>query len=235
MKTNDEMSTNGSDQPASMAGVGTHEVVLDLFRRFVPEPAKVADLAAGEGAFSIRLKELGHDVRAVDASSDNWKVPAIPLVIRDLDSDFSASLVEKSGRFDVVAAIEIVEHLENPFRFIRECAGLLKPGGLMFLTTPNVEAVNSRLIFLYTGRLKSFGAYETVRPAHITPIFKWKLEMMLEEAGFETVDECFNRYFYATGTNLKGKIAAVAGRLLSPLLKGEKGGEGRIVVARLRS
>lgn len=59
--------------------------------------------------------------------------------------------------------------------------------------------------------------------------------MMLEEAGFETVDECFNRYFYATGTNLKGKIAAVAGRLLSPLLKGEKGGEGRIVVARLRS
>ncbi len=97
MKTNDEMSTNGSDGSASMAGVGTHEVVLDLFRRFVPNSAKVADLAAGEGAFSIRLKELGHDVRAVDASSDNWKVAAILLEIKDLGSDFSASLGEESG------------------------------------------------------------------------------------------------------------------------------------------
>lgn len=234
MTTSSETSSNGSAAPASMAGVGTHEVVLDLFRRFVPNPSKVADLAAGEGAFSLILKDLGHDVTAVDASLDNWKLADVPLKKTDLDSEFSKSLVAESGKFDAVAAIEIVEHLENPFRFLRECAGLLKPGGLLFLTTPNVEAVNSRLIFLYTGRLNAFGAYETVRPAHITPIFKWKLEMMLDEAGFETVHECFNRIVYATGTNIKGKIAAVTGRLLSPLLKGEKGGEGRIVVARLK-
>jgi 2-polyprenyl-3-methyl-5-hydroxy-6-metoxy-1,4-benzoquinol methylase len=171
-------------------------------------------------------------VTAVDFSGDNWKATDIQLELRDLDSDFAESLVAEHGKFDAVFAIEIVEHLENPFRFIRQCAALLRPGGLMFLTTPNVEAVSSRLIFLYSGRLKAFGAYETVRPAHITPIFKWKMEMMLEEAGFETLHECFNRTVYATGTNLKGKIAAVAGRLLSPLLKGEKGGEGRIVVAR---
>ena len=218
-----------------MAGVGTHEVVFDLVRRFLPEPSKVADLAAGEGAFSLKLKELGHDVRAVDFSSDNWKAPEIPLEIRDLDSEFAESVVSKHGRFDAIVAIEIIEHLENPFRFVRQCAHLLQPGGLLFLTTPNVEAVNSRLIFLYSGRLNAFGAYETVRPAHITPIFKWKLDMILDEARFETLHECFNRVVYATGTNLKGKIAAVTGRLLSPLLKGEKGGEGRIVVARLRS
>ena len=217
-----------------MAGVGTHEVVLDLVKQFVPAPARVVDLAAGEGAFSLPLQRLGHNVTAVDFNRDNWKATDIPLELCDLDSEFADSLVAEHGKFDAVFAIEIVEHLENPFRFIRQCAALLKPGGLMFLTTPNVEAVNSRLIFLYSGRLKSFGAYETVRPAHITPIFKWKMEMMLEEAGFETVHECFNRTLYATGTNLKGKIAAVAGRLLSPLLKGEKGGEGRIVVARLK-
>jgi len=233
MTSNGDNSTNGS-APASMAGVGTHEVVLDLVKRFIPSPAKVVDLAAGEGAFSLTLQRLGHDVTAVDFSRDNWKAVDIPLELCDLDSEFAESLVAEQGKFDAVFAIEIVEHLENPFRFLRQCAALLKPGGLMFLTTPNVEAVNSRLIFLYSGRLNAFGAYETVRPAHITPIFKWKMEMMLEEAGFETVHECFNRTVYATGTNLKGKIAAVAGRLLSPLLKGEKGGEGRIVVARLK-
>ncbi|PYS97856.1 MAG: hypothetical protein DMF63_18490 [Acidobacteria bacterium] len=233
MTSNGDNPTNGN-APASMAGVGTHEVVLDLFQKFVSPPAKVVDLAAGEGAFSLILQSLGHDVTAVDFSRDNWKATDIPLELRDLDSEFADSIVADHGKFDAVAAIEIVEHLENPFRFIRQCAALLKPDGLMFLTTPNVEAVNSRLIFLYSGRLNAFGAYETVRPAHITPIFKWKMEMMLEEAGFETVHECFNRVVYATGTNLKGKIAAVAGRLLSPLLKGEKGGEGRIVVARLK-
>ena len=233
MRSNGDNSTE-RNAPASMAGVDTHEVVRDLFEKFVSAPAKVVDLAAGEGAFSLVLQRLGHDVTAVDFSGENWKATNIPLELRDLDSEFAASIIAEHGKFDAVAAIEIVEHLENPFRFIRQCAELLKPNGLMFLTTPNVEAVNSRLIFFYSGRLNSFGAYETVRPAHITPIFKWKMEMMLEEAGFETVHEGFNRVVYATGTNLKGKIAAVVGRLVSPLLKGEKGGEGRIVVARLK-
>src|SRR5688500_5131881 len=235
------MTTNGNDRaagreaPTSMAGALTHEVVHDLFQKYLPQPVKVADLAAGEGAFSVKLKELGHDVRAVDASSDNWKVPDIPLEIKDLDSDFAASVVSEHGQFDAVVAIEIIEHLENPFRFVRDFTLLLEPVFCLFLTKTNVAAVNSHLIFLYTGRLNSFGAYETVRPSHITPIYKWKLEMMLEEARFETLHECFNRTVYATGINLKGKIAAVTGRLLSPLLKGEKGGESRIVVARLRS
>lgn len=218
-----------------MAGVGTHEVVLELFKKFVPANSLVADLAAGEGAFSVALKGLGHRVRAIDVNRESWKVPDIPLDVTDLDSEFAESIITSGGKFDAVAAIEIIEHLENPFRFVRECGKLLKPGGLFFLTTPNVEAVNSRLVFLYTGRLNSFGPYETVRPAHITPIFKWKLDMMLAEAGFEIVHEGFNRFEFGTATTLKSKIAGVVSRLLSPLVKGEKGGEGRIVVARIKA
>lgn len=233
LNTHSDIQKNGSNGPESMAGVGTHEVVFDLVKEFLPEPSKVADLAAGEGAFSVRLRELGHDVQAVDASRDRWKADDLPLRIADLDSDFGNGLIGDETKFDAVVAIEIIEHLENPFRFVRECAKVLRPGGLLFLTTPNVEAVSSRLIFLYTGRLKSFGAYETVRPAHITPIFKWKLDMILDEAGFEVVHEGFNRMVYATGTNFKGKVAAAIGKVISPLLKGTKGGEGRIIVARL--
>ena len=217
-----------------MAGKRTHEVVFELIRNYLPYPGRVVDLAAGEGAFSIRLRELGHDVLAVDATRENWKVPDIPLELENFDSEFAEKILKNDNKFDGVVAIEIIEHLENPFGFARECAKLLKPNGLLFLTTPNIEAVHSRLVYLYTGRLSSFGPYETVRQAHITPIFKWKLDMLLDEAGFETIYEGFNQYVYATGANLKGKFAAIVGRILSPFLKGEKGGEGRIVVARLR-
>src|SRR5687768_6085323 len=221
-----------SREPASMAGLGTHEVVLDLVQKFLPMPGRVADLAAGEDAFSVRLRDLGHDVLPVDVSRDHWHVPDIPVAIADLDSEFASDIASNGSKFDAVVAIEIIEHLENPFRFVRECAKLLKPGGLLFLTTPNVEAVNSRLIFLYTGRLKSFGVYETVRPAHITPIFKWKLEMMMDESGFDVLHECFNRFAVGTGTTFKTKLLAVFTALLSPVVKGEQGGESRIVVAR---
>jgi 2-polyprenyl-3-methyl-5-hydroxy-6-metoxy-1,4-benzoquinol methylase len=218
-----------------MAGAGTHDAVLELIRRLLPEPASVLDLAAGQGAFSVKLRELGHDVRAVDVTPDNWKAADIPLAVANLDSEFASSVSSTGERFDAIAAIEILEHLENPFRFIRECSKLLKPGGLLFLTSPNVEAVSSRVMFLYTGRLIGFGAYETVRPAHITPIFKWKLDMMLDEAGLGIVHESYNRVHPGSNGSIKPTIAALIARLLAPVVKGEKGGEGRIVVARLNA
>ena len=224
--------TNKS-KPIEMAGTGTHEIVFDLIKKYLPEPSRVADLAAGEGAFSVRLKELGHSVKAIDFSDENWKAPEIELELQNLDSEFAEKILAGDNKFDAVVAIEIIEHLENPFRFARECAKLLKKDGLLFLTTPNVEAVQSRLIFLYTGRLLSFGDYETVRPAHITPIFKWKLEMLLGEAGFEIVEEKFNRELFAE-RNYKMKLSAFVARMLGPFVKGEKGDEGRIIIARLK-
>ncbi|MBK8150694.1 MAG: class I SAM-dependent methyltransferase [Acidobacteria bacterium] len=224
------MKQEASERPHSMAGHETHEKVLELVKKYVSEPASIIDLGAGQGAFSKSLRELGHRVLAVDSDPDNWRVPEVEVLDIDLDCEFASKVGAR--KFDAVVAIEIIEHVENPFSFAREAAKLLNEGGFLFLTTPNVEAVSSRLIFLYTGRLKHFSAWETVRPAHITPIFRWKLEMLLDEAGFEIVEEGFNRYIYKTGENLKGKIAGIAARLLKPLLKGEKGGEGRIIVAR---
>ena len=224
---------------ADLLGIGSHAVrpiEVDDGWRLRPEALADAierDLAAGEGAFSVRLKELGHEVTAIDFSDENWKAPEIALEMQNLDGEFAEKILAGDNKFDAVIAIEIIEHLENPFRFARECAKLLKSGGLLFLTTPNVEAVQSRLIFLYTGRLLAFGDYETVRPAHITPIFKWKLEMLLGEAGFEIVGEEFNRELFAE-RNYKMKLSAFIARMLSPFVKGEKGDEGRIIIARLK-
>lgn len=232
--TTAQLHSHAHDGPLAMARTGLHDRVIELVKEHFPEKARIADLAAGQGAFSVRLRDLGHDVTAIDGFSDGWKVPDIELKIQNFDSEFAGEIVADDNKFDAVVAIEIIEHLENPFRFARECAKLLKPGGLLFLTSPNVESVYSRIIFFYTGRLNSFGAYETVRPAHITPIFKWKLDMLLNEAGLETVREEFDEEIFGPDANFKVRLSLTLAKLIAPFVKGSKGGNGRIVVAKLK-
>ena len=49
-----------------------------------------------------------------------------------------------AGELDAMISIEGIEHLENPSLFVRECARVVKPGGLVFLSTPNVDSYRSR-------------------------------------------------------------------------------------------
>lgn len=221
-------------KPESMAAIGTHEEAIALARRYFPAGGRVADLAAGQGAFSEMLDAQGFSVIAVDLNAADWKSNKIAFRTEDLDSEFAERLIEKEGKFDGIAAVEIVEHIENPFQFIRECGKLLQPGGHLLVTTPNVDSVYSRLMLLYTGRLYGFSEFETVRPAHITPIFRWKLKMMFDEAGFEIVDEIFVPLKHLPDASIKAKATQTAARLLQRFVKGDKGAEGRIVVGRLK-
>ncbi len=101
----------------------------------------------------------------------------------DLDSDFSRALLlpGEEPRYDAITAIEIIEHLENPAHFLRECATCLVPGGLLFVTSPNVENVPSRLQFLYDGHLRMFDPRGA--RSHITPITSFLLRRIVPTTG----------------------------------------------------
>ncbi len=209
-----------------------HNKVLNLIVQYLDKGSEILDLGAGEGEFSRRLIEKDFKAIPVDGFDIYWRNSQIPLIIANLDGEFASTVSPSGKRFDAIAAIEIIEHLENPYLFLRECAKLLKPNGLLFITSPNVESITSRIIFLYTGRLIGFGEVETLRPAHITPLFKWKFDLAFEEAGFDYVWEGYNRISYRVGDNFHNKIGSLMARLLRPIVKGEKDGENRIVVAR---
>ncbi|MDQ3061302.1 MAG: class I SAM-dependent methyltransferase, partial [Acidobacteriota bacterium] len=169
-----------------------HDKVLDLIVRYLNKHSEILDLGAGEGEFSRRLIEKDFNAIPVDGFDIYWRNSQIPLIIADLDGEFASTVSPSGKQFDAIVAIEIIEHLENPYLFLRECAKFLKPNGLLIITSPNVESITSRIIFLYTGRLISFGEVETLRLAHITPLFKWKFDLAFEEAGFEYVWEGYN-------------------------------------------
>jgi len=205
---------------------GMHDAVIGEFSSRVAPPARVVDLGAGTGAWATRLVAAGYEVVAVERAVDRFACKSAKVVSADLNQNF-ADAVE--GKFDVVTAIEVIEHLENPRHVLRQAKQLLKPGGLMFVTTPNIECVPARIRFLVNGELRMFGRDPVFNdPTHITPIHTQMFERMIADVGFELVGHSFNR---AQPTVQKGILRVIA-RAVTPFLRGVTGGDCHIFVLR---
>ncbi len=82
-----------------------------------------------------------------------------------------------AGGFDVVTMIELLEHVPEPRRFLAAAAALLRPGGLLYATTPNASSLNRRALGL--------GWSAVVPPEHLTLWTARGLRRALAAAGFE--------------------------------------------------
>jgi len=157
------------------AAKGTHDVVLNLLKS--EKRGKVLDAGAGEGALSYKLQELGFDIVACDITPENFKVKEIPCEEVNLNND----LPYDNNFLDYFVAVEVIEHLENPWHFVREVSRVLKPNGRLILTTPNINSISSRTLFLYNLNYHDFGEDYTY---HISPINYYMLLKMLSDADF---------------------------------------------------
>src|SRR5205085_8776424 len=86
--------------------------------------------------------------------------------------------------FDLIMAVELIEHLENPRHLLRECLGILRPGGRLIVTTPNINSPVSKAMFLRFGTLAWFSDTDYKLRGHITPVSAWQLRHCAEESGF---------------------------------------------------
>jgi SAM-dependent methyltransferase len=93
------------------------------------------------------LKEKGIKVHAVDIEPKAAFLLGNAFQLADLNEKLP--LPDKS--FDVVVSVEGIEHLENPHLFLREVNRVLKDGGALILTTPNIVSLRSRVRFLGSG------------------------------------------------------------------------------------
>jgi 2-polyprenyl-3-methyl-5-hydroxy-6-metoxy-1,4-benzoquinol methylase len=107
----------------------------------------VLELAAGSGAFAKRLHDLGFAVEACDLYPDQFLVPEVPVKFADL----SERLPYDDDSFAYLSCLEGVEHLENQFAFVRECRRVLRPGGRIVISTPNILGLASRWRYFWTG------------------------------------------------------------------------------------
>lgn len=118
---------------------------------------KILDLSCGGGHTSQMLAKLGFQVVATDYGEP----PLMHGVQRVSGVDLNSFLPFHSESFDAVELVEVIEHIENQPQLIREIARVLRPGGVVLISTPNVLNVFSRIRFVFTGFLRG-----RVRPVH---------------------------------------------------------------------
>jgi 2-polyprenyl-3-methyl-5-hydroxy-6-metoxy-1,4-benzoquinol methylase len=146
---------------------GLHDFVFDVVGTATPTRGRALDLGAGPGAMSERLHSLGFDVLAVDRDATAYQ-GLQAFVTQDFnDPHFAQSIGPAS--FDLIVAVEVIEHVESPINFLRNLAHLLAPGGCAVITTPNVDSLPARLRFLFGGKIRMMDEYSD--PTHISPIF----------------------------------------------------------------
>jgi SAM-dependent methyltransferase len=126
-------------------GQATGDILLYLAGQ--ESRGRLLELPAGEGRTTREILRLGFDVVPADLFPHYYKNESPPCV----KADMGKPLPFDDDSFDFVLCQEGIEHIESPLSFTRECARILKKGGKLILTTPNVLHMTSRIAYLLVG------------------------------------------------------------------------------------
>lgn len=106
---------------------------------------KILDIGCGGGLVAEPISRLGANISAIDASEKNIKIAQIHAQKSGLNinyqtksaEDLAQELTHNNEKFDIILALEIIEHVADVEKFIEACYKLLKPNGILFIATLN--------------------------------------------------------------------------------------------------
>lgn len=118
---------------------------LDAAARRPLEGLRLLDAGCGGGLVTEPMARLGAHAVGIDAGDRNIKAAMVHANSVEIDVDYRVGTVEgliAAGEpaFDIVLALEVVEHVQDAAQFLKDCASLVAPGGLMVMATLNRTA-----------------------------------------------------------------------------------------------
>lgn len=163
---------------ASFSTPPTAEASLERFVRsaeFFRKTGRWLDFGYGEGGLLAVAERHGWTCYGIEVSAPvleygrerGWVVTSNPTH----DPRFA------EGAFDVITMIEFLEHVPAPIRFLRDAARWLRPGGLLYITTPNARSLNRRILGVTWSVVSP--------PEHVTLWTARALRVALATVGFQ--------------------------------------------------
>ncbi len=157
-----------------------YRMVVDLAVAHISGDAEILDFGAGTGTLMRMLREAGFHGPLAGADILP-RPPELDPGTEWFQCDLNAP-VDAPRPFDAIISAEVIEHLENPRALFREFTRLLRPGGILLLTTPNQESVRSLLSLACRGHFVDF--LDSSYPAHVTALLPTDLRRLCAESGF---------------------------------------------------
>jgi len=161
---------------------GAHEALISLILKSIGPQSGVLDLGASAGSLLQRMLDNGFsDMHAADLDKKSLSVSGLTHTKVDLNSDFSAHF---DRTFSLITATEVIEHIDNPRRFLKNIHTLLSDKAYIGLTFPNIGFWKGRIKFMLKGEIWGFGGRHVRSLRHVSPITLEMIKMMLQETGF---------------------------------------------------
>jgi 2-polyprenyl-6-hydroxyphenyl methylase/3-demethylubiquinone-9 3-methyltransferase len=150
------------------------------------EGKKALDVGCGAGLLAEPLARLGAAVTGIDASPKVIAVARDHARAMDLEIDYRAGDVQQlEDQFDLITALEVIEHVADPEAFLQALAKRLAPGGVLILSTPNATGWSKLLMITIGEGLGQIprGTHEFAR--FIAPD---RMKQLLADAGLRGID-----------------------------------------------
>jgi 2-polyprenyl-6-hydroxyphenyl methylase/3-demethylubiquinone-9 3-methyltransferase len=150
------------------------------------EGKSALDVGCGAGLLTEPLARLGARVTGMDAAPELIAVAREHAATMGLDIDYRAGDVQElEGEFDLVTAMEVIEHVADPAAFLKALAARLAPDGVLIMSTPNATAI-SKLLMITIGE----GLGRIPKGTHDFHKFiaPERMKVLLAEAGLKCLD-----------------------------------------------
>jgi SAM-dependent methyltransferase len=137
-----------SDDYAEMLAqqdVNSYQPYVEIVKRFLHPNAKMLDVGCGIGTSTLLLAEAGFQMLGTDVSHRFLPAPEGTFKV----VDFQNAVEISDDAYDAVGTMNVIEHTDDPKKFLAEILRVVRPGGYVFILAPNLTSplVGIRIIF----------------------------------------------------------------------------------------